>query len=124
MDYPLSKKELKEIEYCIKQLTTYRISSNTEYQLNKEHHYAVEFLFQHRFLVNDIQLNGGTTDWCKDGKFVRLASSQERTIREIKRCNNKAKAITRRKWEIGIATTIIAGLFVVIGSLISANTIG
>lgn len=124
MDYPLSKKELKEIEYCIKQSTTYRISSSTGYQLNKEHYYAVEFLFQHGFLINDIQLKGGTTDWCEDGKFVRLASSQEETIKEIKRCNHKAKTQSIREWKIGISSAVIGGIFGIISSLISVNLIG
>ena len=124
MDYPLSTAEFKEIEYCVMQSSNFRIPGKIASELEYMHPHAVEFLFNYGFLVNNTPLKGGTTDWCKDGRYVKLSCSKEEAIKEIKRCNNKAKLQSRREWKIGISSAVIGGLLGVIGTLISANISG
>lgn len=124
MDYPLNNEELKEVEYCIMKSTNYRIPSNIGADLERNHSYAVKFLFDKGFLINKTYLRGSTTDWCKDGKLVRLACSKEEAIKELRRCNKKSKMDAKREWKIDISSAIIGGLFGIISTVISTKIIG
>lgn len=51
---------------------------------------------------------------------IELMYSKESVIKEIERCNIKAKEVSWREWKIAIVSAVIGGIFGLIGSLILA----
>ena len=114
MDYPLSKSEMQAI-------TSFIEHCNENISASKENRFIIEFLYAHRYLIPGAYTKGLKASFLVEGAdgFI-LAGEKDMVIAEIKSCNEKAKANTKREWKIGISSAIIGGIFAVIGSLISS----
>lgn len=118
MDYPLSRSELQAI-------TSFIEHCNENISASKENRFIVEFLFSHRYLMPGAYTKGLKVNFFAEGTdgFI-LAGEKDMIIAEIKSCNAKAKANTKREWKIGISSAVIGGIFGIISALISVNLIG
>lgn len=118
MDYPLSRSELQAItsfiEHCKENISA-----------SKENRFIIEFLYAHRYLIPGSYTKGLKVNFLirETDEFI-LAGEKDMVIAEIKSCNVKAKANTKREWKIGISSAVIGGIFGIISSLISVNLIG
>lgn len=126
MDYPLNKKELKEIEFCIENISTDFFDIST-YVFEQAHHYVFEFLIRYGYLkVTDSRGNAINEPqrWITENVMASFSSPKDKLIGEIKSCNAKTKANIKREWKIGITSAVIGGIFGIFSSLISVNLIG
>ena len=116
MDYPLSKKELDEIKENISLLDC------SVYDMGRAHTewtspFVIDFLLKYHYAKESSAGKGVLSEWANT---IELTHSKESVIKEIERCNKKAKEASWQEWKIAIVSAVIGGIFGLIGSLILA----
>ena len=119
MDYPLMKREIKEIKEYIDSFPISISESDMPYG-NK---IVFDFLHKNGFFTPGPNLSSWPSFSSKSEKWYCLENKAV-ILKEIQRCTKKAKSSSKREWKIGISSAVIGGIFGIISSLISVNLIG
>lgn len=120
MNYPLMKKEIKDIEDYIDSFPSAIPESDMPYG-NKV---VFDFLHKNGFFKPSPNLSSLNGDYSSELEKWYCLENKTIILEEIRCCNKKSRSTAKREWKIGISSAIIGGLFGIISTVISTKIIG